>query len=258
MAEHDVTPHSRRAIRKPLLFSLGLIAVLVGAAIWIFWEDVVVLISGEPKVGFCIRRDAGTPNFVLVRRFDRRAWDISLPNAKESASMTLDCEIAERSMEHEIMSSVHAFCLGRRPFGSSCRIVRLSVPGWIPGLERHYDLGTIDWVPGSEGQGVLTTSGLAGKKIKAGQWFRLGGIVSEGSVNSRAEPRPSFVITDKRTDLVVHSEIVLPDFVKDYACVLLEGTVGRNRALFAHEMHRVYKMDALSLPVDKQPCEWAK
>jgi hypothetical protein len=257
-------PPSRRA-RRILILSLALIALFSVSGIWVLGGGSGWLEQAAPNELICIRSEARERN-ILTRRPDQRTWDVSLPGAVRLGSMTLDCVIEEGSMTHEIMSQNYAYCLGRHPFGAGCRVVRLSKPllklpealGWAVDFDWHYNLGKLDWIPGSEGDGVLTTSELAAQQIRTGQWFHLGGFVVKGSIKVDDVSLPRFAVTDRRTELVVHFERNLPETVAEQACILLEGTVWDNRALIAHEASRVFQTDALSLPVDKQPCKWAK
>jgi cytochrome c-type biogenesis protein CcmE len=68
-----------------------------------------------------------------------------------------------------------------------------------------------------------TPSDLAEKPIAAGQRFRLGGLVAEGSVKRGGGTKIDFVVTDTLKTVAVVYEGVLPDLFKEGQGVVAEG-----------------------------------
>jgi cytochrome c-type biogenesis protein CcmE len=71
-----------------------------------------------------------------------------------------------------------------------------------------------------------TPSEVAEKHLNAGQRFRLGGLVEDGSVKRGEGTSVSFAITDKRSALPVTFTGVLPDLFREGQGVVAEGTLG--------------------------------
>jgi len=68
-----------------------------------------------------------------------------------------------------------------------------------------------------------TPSEVAEKHLDAGQRFRLGGLVEDGSVKRSEGTTVSFVVTDKRSTLPVTFTGVLPDLFREGQGVVAEG-----------------------------------
>ena len=68
-----------------------------------------------------------------------------------------------------------------------------------------------------------TPSDIAKAKIAAGQRFRLGGLVQEGSVKRGAGAEVEFAITDKQSTVAVVYRGVLPDLFREGQGVVSEG-----------------------------------
>lgn len=68
-----------------------------------------------------------------------------------------------------------------------------------------------------------TPSDLAEKPIAAGQRFRLGGLVAEGSVKRGGGTKIDFIVTDTLKTVPVIYEGVLPDLFKEGQGVVAEG-----------------------------------
>jgi len=68
-----------------------------------------------------------------------------------------------------------------------------------------------------------TPSDLAEKPIAAGQRFRLGGLVADGSVKRGQGTTVDFVVTDTLKTVPVEYEGVLPDLFKEGQGVVAEG-----------------------------------
>jgi cytochrome c-type biogenesis protein CcmE len=68
-----------------------------------------------------------------------------------------------------------------------------------------------------------TPSDLAEKPIAAGQRFRLGGLVAEGSVKRGGGTKIDFIVTDTLKTVPVVYEGVLPDLFKEGQGVVAEG-----------------------------------
>jgi len=68
-----------------------------------------------------------------------------------------------------------------------------------------------------------TPSDVAEKSIKAGQRFRLGGLVEKGSVVKGADAKVGFAITDTDKSLKVSYQGVLPDLFREGEGVIAEG-----------------------------------
>ena len=70
-----------------------------------------------------------------------------------------------------------------------------------------------------------TPSEVAEKHLDAGQRFRLGGLVENGSVKRGEGTTVSFVVTDKRSTLPVTFTGVLPDLFREGQGVVAEGVL---------------------------------
>jgi cytochrome c-type biogenesis protein CcmE len=68
-----------------------------------------------------------------------------------------------------------------------------------------------------------TPSEIAEKKIAAGQRFRLGGIVANGSVKRGEGAVVEFAVTDTIATLVVSYQGILPDLFREGQGVVAEG-----------------------------------
>ena len=68
-----------------------------------------------------------------------------------------------------------------------------------------------------------TPSEIAEKGIGAGQRFRLGGLVAEGSVKRGSGPEVGFAVTDTLATLRVSYRGVLPDLFREGQGVVAEG-----------------------------------
>jgi cytochrome c-type biogenesis protein CcmE len=68
-----------------------------------------------------------------------------------------------------------------------------------------------------------TPSEVAEKHLDAGQRFRLGGLVEDGSVKRNEGTTVNFVITDKRSTLPVTYTGMLPDLFREGQGVVAEG-----------------------------------
>jgi cytochrome c-type biogenesis protein CcmE len=68
-----------------------------------------------------------------------------------------------------------------------------------------------------------TPSDVAGKSIKAGQRFRLGGLVEKGSIVKGTDATVGFVITDTAQTIKVTYQGVLPDLFSEGEGVIAEG-----------------------------------
>ena len=77
-----------------------------------------------------------------------------------------------------------------------------------------------------------TPSDVAEKKIPAGQRFRLGGLVAEGSVKRGQGTRVEFGVTDTIKTIKVTYQGVLPDLFREGQGVVTEGKLGAD-GLFA-------------------------
>jgi cytochrome c-type biogenesis protein CcmE len=70
-----------------------------------------------------------------------------------------------------------------------------------------------------------TPSEVAKGKVKPGQRFRLGGLVSDGSVKRGAGTDVEFAITDKTETLPVRYQGILPDLFREGQGVIAEGKI---------------------------------
>lgn len=70
-----------------------------------------------------------------------------------------------------------------------------------------------------------TPSDVAEKKIAAGQRFRLGGLVAEGSVKRGRGASVEFAVTDTLQKVSVSYEGVLPDLFREGQGVVAEGAL---------------------------------
>jgi cytochrome c-type biogenesis protein CcmE len=78
-----------------------------------------------------------------------------------------------------------------------------------------------------------TPSDLAEKPIAAGQRFRLGGMVAEGSVKRGDGTKVGFVVTDTLKTVPVVYEGVLPDLFKEGQGVVAEGKMSADGTFIA-------------------------
>lgn len=69
-------------------------------------------------------------------------------------------------------------------------------------------------------------------KERAGQSIRLGGLVTEGSVESLPEGGFSFVITDFQSDIKVHYNGLLPDLFREGQGVYIDGQFNEDGDIF--------------------------
>lgn len=71
-----------------------------------------------------------------------------------------------------------------------------------------------------------TPSDVTDKKIAAGQRFRLGGLVADGSVKRGAGANVEFGVTDTFKTIKVNYRGVLPDLFREGQGVVTEGKLG--------------------------------
>lgn len=74
-------------------------------------------------------------------------------------------------------------------------------------------------------------------RVAAGQRFRLGGLVEEGSVvKSTQEAKTSFSVTDGDARITVHYTGILPDLFREGQGVVATGAIGDNGDFKASEL----------------------
>jgi len=73
-----------------------------------------------------------------------------------------------------------------------------------------------------------TPSMVAEKQIGPGQRFRLGGLVSEGSLKRSDQLHVSFEVTDGKDTLKVRYQGILPDLFREGQGVVAEGALDGN------------------------------
>jgi cytochrome c-type biogenesis protein CcmE len=78
-----------------------------------------------------------------------------------------------------------------------------------------------------------TPSDVAEAKVKAGQRFRLGGLVAEGSVKRGGGTKVEFTVTDTIKTVPVAFEGVLPDLFREGQGVVAEGRLEANGRFLA-------------------------
>ena len=78
-----------------------------------------------------------------------------------------------------------------------------------------------------------TPSDVAEGKVTTGQRFRLGGLVSKGSVKRGEGAKVSFDVTDTLKTVSVSYEGVLPDLFREGQGVVAEGVLGQDGAFKA-------------------------
>jgi cytochrome c-type biogenesis protein CcmE len=78
-----------------------------------------------------------------------------------------------------------------------------------------------------------TPSDVAEAKVKAGQRFRLGGLVAQGSVKRGGGTKVEFVVTDTLKTVPVAFEGVLPDLFREGQGVVAEGRLEANGRFLA-------------------------
>jgi len=78
-----------------------------------------------------------------------------------------------------------------------------------------------------------TPSDVAEKKIEAGQRFRLGGLVAEGSVKRGEGAKVDFGVTDTLKTLPVTYQGILPDLFREGQGVVAEGKLTRDGVFIA-------------------------
>lgn len=80
----------------------------------------------------------------------------------------------------------------------------------------------------------LTPSELVERPVAAGQRFRLGGLVEEGSVvRTEGQIEIKFNVTDLTTSVPVTFSGMLPDLFREGQGVVTEGTLGPDRVFVA-------------------------
>ena len=70
-----------------------------------------------------------------------------------------------------------------------------------------------------------TPSDVAAGKVQAGQRFRLGGLVLEGSIERGAGTDVGFTVTDKGSTIPVAYRGILPDLFREGQGVVAEGRI---------------------------------
>lgn len=78
-----------------------------------------------------------------------------------------------------------------------------------------------------------TPSDVTEKKIAAGQRFRLGGLVADGSVKRGEGTKVSFGVTDTLAKVDVSYEGILPDLFREGQGVVTEGKLGPDGVFIA-------------------------
>jgi cytochrome c-type biogenesis protein CcmE len=78
-----------------------------------------------------------------------------------------------------------------------------------------------------------TPTEVAEKHLDAGQRFRLGGLVEDGSLKRGEGTAVRFVVTDKRATLPVTYTGVLPDLFRDGQGVVAEGMLNADGVFHA-------------------------
>jgi cytochrome c-type biogenesis protein CcmE len=78
-----------------------------------------------------------------------------------------------------------------------------------------------------------TPTEVAEKHLGAGQRFRLGGLVEDGSLKRGEATTVSFVVTDKRATLPVTYTGVLPDLFREGQGVVAEGMLNADGVFHA-------------------------
>ncbi len=82
-----------------------------------------------------------------------------------------------------------------------------------------------------------TPSDVTEKKIAAGQRFRLGGLVAEGSVKRGQGASVEFAVTDTLQKVPVSYEGVLPDLFREGQGVVAEGVLDGSGRFVADSVH---------------------
>ena len=82
----------------------------------------------------------------------------------------------------------------------------------------------------------VTPSELAAGAVEPGRWFRIGGIVAEGSVEQLADGSVRFVITDTRSHIPVTYRGLLPDLFREGQGVVALGTLAADGTFRASEV----------------------
>ena len=95
----------------------------------------------------------------------------------------------------------------------------------------------------------VTPSEVAAGKAPAGQAFRIGGMVKEGTVK-RDGLTVNFVITDMAKDIPVAYTGILPDLFKEGKCAVIQGRLDPNGKFIASEV--LAKHDENYMPPEAQ------
>jgi cytochrome c-type biogenesis protein CcmE len=93
-----------------------------------------------------------------------------------------------------------------------------------------------------------TPSEIAEKNIGAGQRFRLGGLIAEGSVKRGAGPEVEFAVTDTLATLRVSYRGVLPDLFREGQGVVAEGRLDSSGVFVADTV--LAKHDETYIPTE--------
>lgn len=84
---------------------------------------------------------------------------------------------------------------------------------------------------------VLELRGKADARVAAGRDFRMGGLVKEGSVQSRGDDLVvRFTVTDRAAEVSVTYSGVLPDLFREGQGVIVTGTLDDNNLFAAHTL----------------------
>ena len=93
-----------------------------------------------------------------------------------------------------------------------------------------------------------TPSDIAEKKVTPGQRFRLGGLVTKGSVKRGADAKVEFEITDTLKSQAVSYQGVLPDLFREGQGVVTEGVLNSGGTFIADTV--LAKHDENYMPPD--------
>ena len=72
--------------------------------------------------------------------------------------------------------------------------------------------------------------------MKAGDVFRLGGLVKEGSVEKNGPLKTTFIVTDTKDEMRVIYDGILPDLFRAGQGVIATGSVGEDGVFVATEL----------------------
>lgn len=82
----------------------------------------------------------------------------------------------------------------------------------------------------------ISPSEVAAGELQPGRFFRVGGLVVEGSIDRRADGTVSFVLTDTAHEVTVVYAGILPDLFREGQGIVAQGTLDNGMVFQASEV----------------------